>query len=150
MVHLVACLLGLVFGSGQGDAGWKAGIATVNITPDTPLQMSGYASRTKPFERVNDELYAKALALEDSEGKRAVIITSDLIGFRASLAEAICRKIGEKSGLKREQILLTAIHTHSAPTLSLDPDPRDGFTPEDAQKTAAYTRSLQEALHIIP
>src|SRR5436190_24203188 len=73
-----------------------------------------------------------------------MIVTTYLIGFTASIAEPICRQIAEKTGLKREQILLTAIHTHSAPTLSLDANPRDGVTAEDAQRTAAYTRALQK------
>jgi len=132
--------------SARADDGWKVGIATVKITPEQPLQMAGYASRTKPFEGVNDDLYAKALALEHANGHRAVIVATDLIGFKASLAEPICQRITEKTGLKREQILLTAIHTHSAPTLSLDPKERENFSAEDAKNTAAYTRSLQDKI----
>ncbi len=127
-----------------GDPEWKAGLAAVKITPDEPVQMSGYASRTKPFEKVNDDLWAKALALEDARGGRAVLVTSDLIGFRASIAEPICERISEKTGLKREQILLNSTHTHSAPTLSLDANAREGFPAEDAQRTAAYTKGLME------
>src|SRR5207249_7377452 len=59
-----------------------------------------------------------------------------------SLADPICRQIMEKTELKREQILLTSIHTHSAPTLSLDPTPREGQPAEDARRTSEYTRSL--------
>ncbi len=146
MVHLAACLfLPVVFlGARHVDEDWKAGIATVKITPVEPVQMAGYASRTKPFEKVNDDLYAKALALQDARGHRAVIVTTDVIGFTASIAEPLCRQIVAKTGLKREDILLTSIHTHSAPTLSLDPEPREGFPAEDARRTAAYTRSLME------
>ena len=42
---------------------WKAGLAQVVITPQTPLWMAGYASRTKPWEVVAQDLCAKALAL---------------------------------------------------------------------------------------
>ncbi len=145
MTLTAACLLMLtLLRAGAVEAEWKAGISTVKITPDVPLQMAGYASRTKPFEKVNDDLYAKALALQDSHGHRAVIITTDLIGFSAAIAEPICRRIGDKTRLKREDILLSSIHTHSAPTLSLDSNPREGFPAEDAQRTAEYTRSLQD------
>src|SRR5262249_34403447 len=61
----------------------------------------------------------------------------------AEIAEPICKQICDKTRLKREQILLTSIHTHSAPTLSLDPSAREGFSAEDAQHTADYTKSLQ-------
>jgi hypothetical protein len=132
--------------SAADDGDWKAGIAVVKITPEEPLRMAGYASRSKPFEHVNDDLYAKALALEDVNGRRAVVIATDLIGFKAAIAEPLCRRIAEKTGLAREAILLNSIHTHSAPTLSLDSQSLDEFSPEDAKRTIAYTRSLQDKL----
>ena len=42
-------------------AAWKAGVATVVITPDEPMWMAGYAARNKPSEGKVHELYAKAL-----------------------------------------------------------------------------------------
>ena len=139
-------LLAFVVFASPVEDDWKVGLASVKITPDDPVQMSGYASRTKPFERVNDDLHAKALALEDAQGHRGVIVTSDLIGFRAEIADPICERIAAKTGLKREQILLNSIHTHSAPTLSLDENARENFPAEDARRTAAYTRGLQDKI----
>jgi neutral ceramidase len=139
-------LLAFIVFAAPADNDWKAGLASVKITPDDPVQMSGYASRTRPFERVNDDLYAKALALEDGQGHRGVIITSDLIGFGAAIAEPICERIAARTGLKREQILLNSIHTHSAPTLSLDESARENYPAEDARRTAAYTRGLQDKI----
>jgi hypothetical protein len=147
MLRVVGCLALFAAASNIAVADdWKVGIATVKITPAEPVQMSGYASRTRPFAGVNDDLYAKALVLEDAQGNRGLIISTDLIGFKASLAQSIGRQIAEKTGLAREQILLTAIHTHSAPTLSLDPNPREGFSANDAEKTAAYTREVEEKI----
>ena len=137
-------LLALALLAAPADDDWRIGLASVKITPDEPLQMSGYASRTKPFEKVNDDLNAKAIAFEDAQGHRGVIVTTDLIGFRAGIAEPMCERICEKTGLKREQILLNSIHTHSAPTLSLDESARDNFPAEDAKRTAAWTRGLQD------
>src|SRR6266566_9579010 len=92
---VVVCLVSVA------EAQWKAGVAVVKITPQRPVVMSGYASRTRPFERVETDLFAKALALEDGEGHRAVIVTMDLIGLSAAIAEPVCARIGEKNGLKR-------------------------------------------------
>lgn len=125
------------------DADWKAGLAEVKITPDEPVHMAGYASRNKPYEKVTADLYAKALALEDGKGKRAVLVTSDLIGFRGTIADAICERIAEKTGLKRAQVLLNSSHTHTGPTPSLAPSGA-GMTPQDVEKTVAYTKSLQD------
>src|SRR5437016_5473909 len=68
---------------------WKVGLAQVKITPERPMLMSGYSGRTKPFEKVAADLYVKALVLEDRDGHRAVLITSDLLGFPAAVAEPI-------------------------------------------------------------
>src|SRR5258707_12013732 len=81
---------------------WKVGLAQVKITPERPLFLAGYASRNRPFDKVESDLYAKALALEDREGHRVVLVTSDLIGFSAAVAEPICERLREKAGLKRE------------------------------------------------
>src|SRR3954468_21080361 len=70
--------------AGAAEPGWKVGLARVKITPERPVFLAGYASRNKPFEKVEADLYAKALALEDRRGRRAVLVTSDLIGFPAS------------------------------------------------------------------
>ena len=47
----------------SAESDWKVGLANVKITPEKPVPMAGYASRTKPFEKVEQDIYAKALAL---------------------------------------------------------------------------------------
>src|SRR5262249_26384442 len=71
---------------------WKVGLARVKITPERPMLMSGYAARTRPFEKVAQDLYVKALLLEDRTGRRGVVVTSDLLGFPAAVAEPICER----------------------------------------------------------
>src|SRR5207237_10890848 len=78
-------LLGAV-GACAADPEWKVGLAQVKITPERPVPMSGSAARTNPFERVAADLYVKALVLEDRTGRRGVLVTSDLIGFPATVA----------------------------------------------------------------
>src|SRR5438132_13152633 len=112
---------------------WKAGVATVRITPEKPVPMAGYAARTKPVENVAQDIYAKALALEDRQGRRAILVTTDLIGLARAVAEPVCERIEEQTKLPRSQILLSSSHTHSAPTLRLEEGPESGVTPEDAR-----------------
>lgn len=143
---LTAVLLALVVGVGPqlvAAEPWQAGLASVKITPQQPVRMAGYSSRDKPSEGVAHDLYAKALALQDAEGGRALLITTDLIGFRASLAEPACEKIQQATGLKRQQILLNSSHTHTGPTLSLD---GLQFPEDQAAATVAYTKRLQQQL----
>jgi hypothetical protein len=126
------------------EAEWKVGLAEIKITPEMPVAMSGYASRTKPFEKVATDLHAKALVLQDAEGHRAVLVTSDLLGFPAAVAEPICERLQQKTGLKREQILLNSSHTHSGPQLSLKAPPKDSPGAGEAFRTVEYTRQLQD------
>jgi hypothetical protein len=129
-----------------GGPDWKVGLARVKITPERPVFLAGYASRNRPFDKVTTDLYAKALALEDQNGRVAVLVTTDLIGLTAAVAEPVCKRIGGKTGLKREQILLSSSHIHTGPALSLDPKARDGRTAADALRTVDYTRRLQDQL----
>jgi neutral ceramidase len=127
-------------------AEWKVGLAMTVITPEQPVRMAGYAARVKPFERVEQDLFAKALALEDATGRRAVLVTTDLIGLSAGLLEPVCNRIRERTGLGREQLLFSASHTHAGPALSLEVNPASAASVEDAGNTAAYTRGLQDKL----
>jgi hypothetical protein len=122
--------------------GWKVGLAQVKITPERPVLMSGYASRTRPFEKVAADLFVKAMVLEDRDGNRGVVVTSDLLGFPASVAEPIGERIHKKVGIKRDLILLSSSHTHAGPRLGLKA-PADAPAGE-GQRTVEYTRSLQD------
>src|SRR5713226_9711391 len=126
------------------DPELKVGLAQVKITPDKPVFLAGYASRNHAFDKVETDLYAKALVLEDEDGQRAVLVTSDLIGFTAALAEPICQRIHEKTGLSRHRFLLSAAHVHTGPVLSLKAEPHGKVTAADAERTAEYTRQLAD------
>ena len=143
---LVIVVVIAILSAHAAESEWKAGLAKVRITPDKPVPMAGYASRTKPFENVEQDIYAKALALEDRQGNRAVLVTTDLIGLPRAVAEPVCQRIQGKTKLVRSQILLSSSHTHSAPLLSLEERTETGVAPEDARNIVAYTSSLQDKL----
>jgi neutral ceramidase len=125
-----------------GEPEWKVGLAQVKITPEQPVLMSGYAGRTKPFEKVAADLYVKAMVLEDKTGQRAVLVTSDLLGFPAAVAEPICERLEKKLGLARGRILLNSSHTHAGPLLDLTATGKNAAG--EALRTVEYTRQLQD------
>ncbi len=98
-------------------AGLKAGLAAVVITPSKPVWMAGYAARTKPAAGKLHDLKAKALAIEDEDGNRVVLVTSDLLGFTQDLAGSITDRAARDFNLRRDQIILNASHTHSGPVV---------------------------------
>src|SRR6266850_100342 len=96
---------------------WLAGVATANITPPEPLWLAGFASRTNAAEGKFMDLWIKILALEDTQGHRAIIMTSDTLGIPQGIYQHTCAALKEKFHLEPHQILLTASHTHCGPVL---------------------------------
>ena len=125
---------------------WKAGIARVEITPDEPVWMGGFASRTQPSEGVLLPLFAKALALQDGEGNRAVLVTSDLLGFPKTVSDRIRDRIELNHGLSRAQIILSGSHTHGGPVVG--DSLRCMYPMNDEQEAAVmrYTAALEDKI----
>ncbi len=106
---------------------WKAGAATVKITPHRLMPMAGYASRKdNPAEGTEQDLFAKALAVEDAEGHRAVIVTTDLSGISEALRTVVEQQVATESGIPPHALLMNASHTHCGPAYSRE-DTRDYF-----------------------
>jgi hypothetical protein len=103
--------------SQEKAGGWKAGVASVVITPGESLWMAGYAARDHTSEGVLHDLWSKALAIEDSKGKKAVLVSNDLVKIPKIISDRIRDRIGAKYGLTRSQIILNCSHTHSGPVL---------------------------------
>ena len=99
---------------------WKAGAASAVITPKRPLPMSGYAARKEPAEGTEQELFAKALAIEGRDGNRVVILTMDLIGVIDRLRTAVAAQVQEKYQLPAHALLMNASHTHCGPAYGRD------------------------------
>lgn len=99
------------------ESGWKAGTAVAEITPEQPQWMAGYGGRTRPADGAFQPLFIKVLALEDAQGHRAIVMSSDLLGIPHSIYEHTCAALKAKFGLERAQIMLHASHSHCTPVL---------------------------------
>ncbi|WP_080056413.1 neutral/alkaline non-lysosomal ceramidase N-terminal domain-containing protein [Spirosoma aerolatum] len=97
--------------------GWKAGAASVLITPKESQWQAGYASRTHAADGTLHDLWAKALALEDETGHRAVLVTTDMLGFPKVMSDRIRERLNSQFHLTKAQIILNSSHTHSGPVL---------------------------------
>lgn len=113
-------MLAILSGSmlwGAADAGWMAGVARVDITPEEPMWLAGYAARDHEAVGTLHPLWVKALALQDAAGNKAVLVTSDILGFPKNMSDRIRDQLKTRLGLERAQIVLNASHTHSGPVL---------------------------------
>src|SRR5262245_14568191 len=120
------------------SASWQAGAASVAITPTEPMWLAGWAARRQPASGKSMDLFAKALALEDAEGERLVLVTADLIAIPRELAAKIASKANARWGLPRERMLFNASHTHTGPEVRPDKVPFFEIPPEFAAKIEPY------------
>ena len=130
--------------AGQFD--WQVGTARAKITPQKTFWQAGFASRTKPAEGTLHDLWVKVLALEDGRQQRAIIITTDLVGYPKQVADAVCDQIAQQCGLRRSQIMLTCSHTHCGPVLAGALP--DVYPLDDRQRAliAEYTPILEQTI----
>lgn len=87
-------------------------IARTIITPDRPVFMAGFGSRTHKSEGVLDELYVKAVILKAN--KLVLILTFDLLGGDRSFVNGLKETLYGKFGLPPEDVLLNFSHTHAS------------------------------------
>ncbi len=137
-------MIGLICCGCLAGADFKAGVGRVKITPEGPIWMSGYASRNKPSEGVAHDLWAKALAVQDSSGRRAVIVSVDVIGFPRSFSDALAARLQQQYGLERSALLLNASHTHTGPVIWPNLSTMFRLSPEEEARLKAYAQKLSE------
>jgi hypothetical protein len=123
-------------------ADWSAGVGRVDITPSEPIWMAGYGARTRPSEGIRQQIWVKALALDDGAGSRAVLVTSDLLGFDRQMADDVTTRAHQKYGLERRQIAINSSHTHSGPVTGMVLRPAYPLGPEHEPAIRRYTGKL--------
>jgi hypothetical protein len=125
----------------------RAGVATETITPtELPFWLSGYAARTSPAHEVRQQLFAKALAMEDAQGARSVIVTIDIIGIPRALRNAVAEDVERQFALPPSALLLNCSHTHSGPAVRENLEVLFSFDEQEKAKTARYREFLRQRI----
>ncbi|HWQ56162.1 MAG TPA: neutral/alkaline non-lysosomal ceramidase N-terminal domain-containing protein [Bryobacteraceae bacterium] len=128
--------------AGAQNPGWRAGAATVSITPREPIWMAGFAFRKHPSEGVRQDLHLKALALEDQAGKVAVLVTADLVDTDRYVWDVVADRCQKQFGLTRDRLVFNEAHTHSAPVVTRQHVP--AWYPVDEAQAAVLRRYVAE------
>jgi hypothetical protein len=131
------------FAAARETTEWRAGVATVDITPAPGLWMAGFAARTEAARGTAMPLHAKALALEDARGRRAVLVTLDLLGVTGGMAARIAAEADRRYQLPRAALMLNASHTHCGPVVDEMLSIAYDLTQAQRDAIAAYTRDLE-------
>jgi hypothetical protein len=124
--------------------GYVAGTGRADITPHGPIRLAGYGNRTKPSEGVEQQLFAKALAIRASDSAPVLLITADILGFTRTVAESIAARVGSELKVPRERLMLVASHTHAGPVVAGRPSLMFDLETEEAAAVQDYARQLED------
>ena len=91
---------------------FRAGAATSNITPWLGVEIEGNMT-TQIATNIHDELHARCIALDDGTDKLAIVVADSCLILRETF-DAAKKRVIEKTGLRPENISMSATHTHSA------------------------------------
>jgi neutral ceramidase len=123
---------------------WSVGVSRAVITPEKSVWLAGYGSKRAPDGKLHD-LWMKALALRDTGGHTAVLITSDFQGVPKVMSDRVFAQLKEKYQLERTQVIFTFSHNHCGPRLG--DDLIDYYIVEEEQEklVAEYTDQMVSA-----
>ncbi len=123
MVCMVfACILNVPY----AHAAIRVGVGETIITPPVGIPLYGYA-RAKVSDGVHDDLHARSLVIEGSNGTSTVFMTLSLCDLSRPLFDLIRQGVNRKTGIPVENIVIACTHTHSGPELDTQ---NDGFLKE--------------------
>lgn len=97
------------------------GAATVDITPDRPVALSGQR-HVRISKKPATPIQVSALALESREGDRvldqAIFVSCDLVAIRQGILASVREKLAPRlPDFPIDKIFLAATHTHTAPVM---------------------------------
>lgn len=136
-------LLGMICVAAAATNNLRAGAAAVRITPPKGAPLAGYYYN-RAAEGVHDDLYAKALVLQQDTNKVALVVC-DLISLARPIVEETRKIITETSGVPGENVMLSATHTHTAPVLR-GSSTRNATQGGEDEIAARYTAELPKLI----
>ncbi len=106
------------------------GIAEMNYTPEVGIALAGnYRGNDYASRGVHDSLYARAMVAQGSNGVKVALITVDICNLNKAAINIMRHAIVSQSDIKRENIMISATHTHSGPTSDISaPKAREYLT----------------------
>lgn len=129
------------------DSPRSVGVARVDITPDFPVRLSGYAVRKSEATNAVQRLWAKALAIGSDAQGPAILVTVDNTGVPKHVRDEVVARL-VKHQIDSRRIAICSTHSHTAPYL-------DGYLPtlfgeplpqEHQTNVLRYTRKLTDAI----
>lgn len=97
---------------------FRAGAATTKITPALGVSLEGYFMKLGPVAAVHDDLYARAVVLDDGS-ERVALCVCDMTVVPGEFFDRAKQIVHNKTGLSPDRMLMSSTHTHAAPRVGL-------------------------------
>lgn len=127
-VILMGCSLFFIKSHAQEKL-FRAGASVSNITPNLGDGIVGNFGTPPPATHIHDQLSARTLVLDDGTNK-LVFVLCDNVSINREVYDAAKKRINEKTGLPKENMLMAATHTHSGTSAGGEGEKRRGWHPE--------------------
>ena len=138
---IVTCLLCPALMAASPESTFRAGAATSNITPPLGSPIVG-GFLAFPSTNIHDELHARCLVLDDGHTKLA-LVTLDLLLLDRGLGTKARKLIEQETGIPAQNVLISAVHTHSATLGGNGPLP---FTEQINNYPGFYVRRIVDGV----
>ena len=97
----------------------KAGVAIIDVTPQSPMFLHGYPHAERISEGVHDPLYASALIIDNGETQIGFCAV-DVIFISKEITERVRERVQAATGIPGQNLMISASHTHSGPVTFSD------------------------------
>lgn len=116
-----------------------AGFSKVSISPPIGAPLAGFAARQGMCEGIHDELFSRALVLENN-GTAVAFVSLDVLAVSSEFTDRVRAGIEQTTGIGKDAVMIASTHTHAGPVTV-----KTFFNPEDTLD-AAYMDSLARAI----
>ncbi|MBX3238323.1 MAG: neutral/alkaline non-lysosomal ceramidase N-terminal domain-containing protein [Chitinophagaceae bacterium] len=123
---------------------FKAAFVSIDITPDEPKMLLGYAARKS--EGIHDRIYHKIVVLDDGIS-RFFLVSTDICVLSPSEYDHVASLLKKKLGIDPQQFWWSVTHTHSAPEVGV-PGLPESFMKERYEHAVdvQYTTFVEQTL----
>ena len=133
---------------GQAEKGFRASVVKIDITPDEPKMLLGYAARKS--SGIHDRIYHRIVAMDDGL-KQFFLVSTDICVMSPSEYDHVAALLQRDLGIDPENFWWTLTHTHSAPEVGVPGLPEvfmgDRYKHEvDTAYTSLVERSLIQGI----
>ena len=122
---------------------FTAGFSKICISPAIGAPLAGFAARHEVSKGIHDDLYARALVLENAESAVA-IVSVDLLALPSEFIKRVRNAIQASTGLSPDSVMIASTHTHAGPvTITTFFNPDENI---DSQYMDKLAESIQESV----